>query len=377
MKKRAVFTALLGSLLLTCAFQTGCGRDSGGTVPFGTAAPSIEDQVDALVDSMTLQEKIGQMVMIGIEGTDVNKDSLFMLHQYHIGGVTLFDRNMESRDQVKRLTRNLQEEAEEKLPLFIAADEEGGAVVRMKDQLPELPSQESIGASGEPVKAQEWAITIGDIMKGMGINTNFAPVADTGFSGGRSYSNDPDVVASFVDNAVQGYEKTGVFCALKHFPGIGRSVVDSHMDVSDINIAREELLASDVKPFQKVIDSHEPTGYFIMVSHLKYPQIDPAEPASLSKTIMTGLLRETLGYDGVIITDDLTMGAVAKHNSYRELGVKAVRAGADIALVCHEYESQQEVYLGLLEAVEKGVITKERIDESVKRIVKAKLIYLR
>ncbi len=377
MKKRAVFTALLGCLLIACTLHTGCGEIKENMIKPGPAAPSLEDQVNALVESMTLQEKIGQMVMIGIEGTDVNEDSLFMLHQYHIGGITLFDRNMESREQVKRLTGNLQDKADERLPLFIAADEEGGAVVRMKNQLPELPSQESVGASGEPYKAQEWAITIGDLLKGMGVNTNFAPVADTGFSGGRSYSNDPDVVAAFVDHAVQGYEKAGVVCSLKHFPGIGRSVIDSHVEVSDIDISREELLASDLKPFQKIIGSHEPSGYFVMVSHLKYPQIDPAEPASLSKTIMTGILRETLGYEGVIITDDLTMGAVAKHNSYRELGVKAVQAGADIALVCHEYGPQQEVYLGLLEAAEKGIISKERIDASVKRIVKTKLIYLK
>ncbi len=378
MRNGTFYTVLLSSFLLACTCITGCGSspNPGALSQKSGSPPTLEERVDAVMNSMTLQEKIGQMVMIGIEGKEVNEDSLFMLHQYHVGGITLFDRNMETRDQVRKLTEQLQQQAEEKVPLFIAADEEGGMVVRMRDQLPELPSQEEIGATGDPAQAQAWGASIGKLVKDMGINTNFAPVADVGSEGGRSYSRDPDTAAVFVDRAVQGYEAERVFCSLKHFPGIGRGMVDSHVEVSDIDISREELLASDLKPFRTVMGSHDPAGYFIMVSHLKYPQLDPAEPASLSRPVVTGLLRETLGYDGIVITDDLTMGAVAKHNSYRELGVKAVQAGADIALVCHEYSNQQEVYLGLLEAVEKGIISRDRIDASVKRIVRAKLTYL-
>ena len=377
----------LQRMMLICAatcfvMLAGCGTTSqsqGHTEPpvAKEKVLSLDEQVEELVGSMSLTEKIGQMVMIGVEGTDVNEDSLYMLHQFHMGGVVLFDRNMESPKQVGKLTEHLQHQADEKLPLFIAVDEEGGAVVRMREQLPELPSQEDIGATGEPEQAKTWAATIAELIKRMGINTNFAPVADVGFGKGRSYSNDADIVSAFVQQASRGYEAARTFYSLKHFPGIGRSTVDSHVEVSDIDISQEELLDTDLKPFRAIIGEHEPDRYFIMVSHLKYPQIDEQEPASLSKPIVTGLLRETLGYRGIIITDNLAMGAVANHNSFRELGVKAIQAGADIAMICHEYGHQQEIYLGILDAVKNGTISEERINESVKRIVRAKLRYLK
>lgn len=378
MKKVTLYSMLLGCFLTASLCMTGCGetQEHQPASPAGGNKISLDERVENVVNSMSLPEKVGQMVMIGVDGTDVTEDSLFMLHQYHMGGVTLFDRNMQSKEQVKQLTEHLQKQSGEKLPLFIAVDEEGGAVVRMRDQLPELPSQEEIGGSGYPEQAKVWAGKIGGLLKEMGINTNFAPVADVGFDRGRSYGKDPDKVMTFVDQAGRGYEEIDVYYSLKHFPGIGRGMVDSHVEVSDIDISPEELMATDLKPFKNIVESHEPYGYLIMVSHLRYPQLDPNEPASLSKAITTGLLREQLGYKGVIITDDLGMGAVSKYNSYRELGVKAVQAGADIALICHEYANQQEVYLGILDAVEKGVISEDRINESVRRIVRTKLKYL-
>ena len=135
-------------------------------------------------------------------------------------------------------------------------------------------------------------------------------------------------------------------------------------------------MTEDILPFKTIIDENDPNDYFILVSHLKYPALDEEYPASLSSKIMTDLLRNELGYKGIIITDDMEMGAVANHNEFRSIGVNAVKAGADIVLVCHEYEHQQEVYLGLLDAVNSGEISQERIDESVKRIIKVKLLHL-
>ena len=136
------------------------------------------------------------------------------------------------------------------------------------------------------------------------------------------------------------------------------------------------ILSFTILPFKTIIDENEPNDYFILVSHLKYPALDEEYPASLSSKIMTDLLRNELGYKGIIITDDMEMGAVANHNDFRSIGVKAVKAGVDIVLVCHEYQHQQEVYLGLLDAVNSGEISQERIDESVKRIIKVKLLHL-
>ena len=337
---------------------------------------TIDEKVDKIVESMSQTEKLGQMVMIGIQGTKVDDDSLYMLNQYHMGGVILFDRNMESPEQVKQLTSDLQAQSNEKVPLFIGIDEEGGDVVRMAEKLTPPPSQKEIGATGDIEQAKTWAIKTAKSLKDMGINVNFAPVADVGSNDKRSYSTDANTVIDFVRAATKGYQQENIIYSLKHFPGIGKGKVDSHVDSSSIDVAKEVLMAEDILPFKTIIDENDPNDYFILVSHLKYPALDEEYPASLSSKIMTDLLRNELGYKGIIITDDMEMGAVANHNDFRSIGVKAVKAGADIVLVCHEYEHQQEVYLGLLDAVNSGEISQERIDESVKRIIKVKLLHL-
>lgn len=337
---------------------------------------TIDEKVDKIVASMSQTEKLGQMVMIGIQGTKVDDDSLYMLNQYHMGGVILFDRNMESPEQVKQLTSDLQAQSNEKVPLFIGIDEEGGDVVRMAEKLTPPPSQKEIGATGDIEQAKTWAIKTAKSLKDMGINVNFAPVADVGSNDKRSYSTDTNTVIDFVRAATKGYQQENIIYSLKHFPGIGKGRVDSHVDSSSIDVTKGILMAEDIIPFKTIIDENEPNDYFILVSHLKYPALDEEYPASLSSKIMTDLLRNELGYKGIIITDDMEMGAVANHNDFRSIGVKAVKAGVDIVLVCHEYQHQQEVYLGLLDAVNSGEISQERIDESVKRIIKVKLLHL-
>ena len=337
---------------------------------------TIDEKVDKTVESMSQTEKLGQMVMIGIQGTKVDDDSLYMLNQYHMGGVILFDRNMENPEQVKQLTSDLQAQSNEKVPLFIGIDEEGGDVVRMAEKLTPPPSQKEIGATGDIEQAKTWAIKTAKSLKDIGINVNFAPVADVGSNDKRSYSTDANTVIDFVRAATKGYQQENIIYSLKHFPGIGKGKVDSHVDSSSIDVTKEILMAEDILPFKTIIDENDPNDYFILVSHLKYPALDEEYPASLSSKIMIDLLRNELGYKGIIITDDMEMGAVANHNDFRSIGVNAVKAGADIVLVCHEYEHQQEVYLGLLDAVNSGEISQERIDESVKRIIKVKLLHL-
>lgn len=345
-------------------------------IPIAQQNLTIDEKVDQIVASMSQTEKLGQMVMIGIQGTKVDDDSLYMLNQYHMGGVILFDRNMESPEQVKQLTSDLQAQSNEKVPLFIGIDEEGGDVVRMAEKLTPAPSQKEIGATGDIEQAKTWAIKTAKSLKDMGINVNFAPVADVGSNDKRSYSADANTVIDFVRAATKGYQQENIIYSLKHFPGIGKGRVDSHVDSSSIDVAKEVLMTEDIIPFKTIIDENDPNDYFILVSHLKYPALDEEYPASLSSKIMTDLLRNELGYKGIIITDDMEMGAVANHNDFRSIGVNAVKAGADIVLVCHEYKHQQEVYLGLLDAVNSGEISQERIDESVKRIIKVKLLHL-
>lgn len=368
--------ALAIAVTLLIAFAAnGCGvQGVKNEVKKEQTAATLDEKVEGIVVNMTPAEKVGQMMMIGIQGDTVTDDSLYMLHQYHIGGVILFDRNLVSAEQTKKLNEDLQVQAEEKVPLFIGIDEEGGDVVRGRSFIQPPSSQRQIGAAGDLTAAEGVANRTAKELRELGFNVNFAPVADVGTSS-RSFSTDPETVKKFVLASVQGYKKNRMIYAMKHFPGIGRSTVDSHKDVSEITASRERLAASDIVPFKAVIDAAQPEDYFILVSHLKYPAYDADNPASLSKAVQTDLLRGELGYRGIIVTDDMEMGAVAKYASFRDVGVRAVQAGADIVLVCHEYAHETDVYLGLLDAVESGEIPMERIDESVRRIVKAKLLH--
>ena len=333
-----------------------------------------QDPIDRVIKNMTIEEKIGQMTMIGIYGYEINEDIKFSLNNYHFGGVILFSRNINSKEQAKMLNDQLQSQAAGKVPLFIAIDEEGGKVSRLSQIETKIaPSQQKIGSTGDPESAKIWAVETGKKLKSLGINVNFAPVADVGSPDTRSFSSDPATVATFVDSAANGYENEGIIYCLKHFPGIGKREIDPHQEISSINVSRETLENEDLKPFKFIIDNHKPDKFMIMVSHIKYPAIDSENSATLSYEVMTNLLRKDLGYEGIIITDDLEMGAIANHNTFTDVGVKAVEAGADILLVCHEYQHEQDVYNGLLEAVKAGKISEERINESVRRILKVKL----
>ena len=368
---RLLVTFMLG-LALAAVGCTSTAKEVGTQI----VSSDNENEAEKILASMTLSEKVGQMIMIGINETTATDDNLFMLHQYHIGGIILFDRNMKNPDQVKELTATLQREAGEKVPLFFAVDEEGGVVSRMADKLPAPPSAADVGASGDMTLAGVLAEDISGKLMDMGFNVNFAPVADLGSGRGRSYGTDPALVTQHIKSAADGYEKKNMLYCLKHFPGIGKATVDPHVDTSVVDLSQKELEAEDLIPFETIIKEKKPTDYFIMVSHLTYPQLDPGVPASLSKVIQTDILRDKLGYKGVIITDSVSMGAISKHYTYREIALKAVKAGADIVLINHDYPYETDLYLGLLDAVEKGEISEERINESVRRILNVKLTHL-
>lgn len=370
---RSRVLTVLAAAGLCLMMLAGCG----GTAAKDAGAPekvlTVEERADQIVAGMSTAEKVGQLVMIGVQGTEVNDDSLFMLHQYHMGGVILFDRNLESAEQTRKLTSDLQAQAGEKVPLFIGIDEEGGRVVRGKAFIPAPPSQQEIGRSGDVTAAREQAAKTAGDLRALGVNVNFAPVADVSATDPRSYSGDAKTAAAFVDAAAQGYRDGHIIYALKHFPGIGRGTVDSHQDISSVNASKETLLQTDLVPFRQVMARDTDPDWFVLVSHLNYPALDRDNPASLSKAVMTDFLRGELGYNGLVITDDLEMGAVSRHHEFRDLGVQAVLAGADVVMVCHEYPHETDVYLGLLDAVENGTISQARLDESVRRVVLAKL----
>ena len=327
------------------------------------------DLVEEKLKTLTLEEKIGQMMFIGVHGQKMDADIKFMLDAYKVGGIIYYDRNMETLEQVKNFSAELQ--ANSKISLFISLDEEGGRVSRMKHALPPPPSQEIIGQSGDYNLAKVHAVEIAKRLRDIGINLNFAPVADVG-KNERMFSDDSQVVAEFLSNAVQGYESENFFYTLKHFPGIGKAKIDPHKDISVVEDSKNILEQEDILPFKKIIAEHDNSKFMVMAGHLKYSAIDNENPATLSKKILTDLLRNELNFQGVIITDDLNMGAVANYDD-AEIGVAAVKAGADILLVCHEYGQQKRICDGVLNAVKRGELSEERINESVRRILKMKL----
>lgn len=378
MFRRFVAATMIGALALT----TGCGLHNPFTskaepVTYESVAQSElspEQKVDKLVANMSDADKVGQLMMIGIHGKSLNDDAKFMLNEYRVGGIILFDRNMESKDQVKTLITDINKAGKSAglTPLFLGIDQEGGAVARMDDKLIKVPPAEEVGK--EPVEqAAALAKEVGTELKELGFNINFAPVADLGLTYGRSYSTNPDEVVRYASAVGKSYDEAGLWYSYKHFPGIGKTDVDLHADTSIVPVSKETLLSEDTKVFVDLIKQSKPNTYTIMVSHAMYPQIDPDHPSSLSKAIITDWLRKDMGYNGVVVTDDMDMGALAKHYTFGDMAVQSILAGSDILLVCHEYEHMQEAYNGLMKAVKDGRISKERLDESVKRILLMKM----
>ena len=378
MFRRFVAAIMIGALAVT----TGCGLHNPFTskaepVTYESVAQSElspEQKVDKLVANMSDADKVGQLLMIGIHGTTLNDDAKFMLNEYRVGGIILFDRNMESKDQVKTLIADINKAGKSAglTPLFLGIDQEGGAVARMDDKLIKVPPAEEVGKM--PVEqAVSLAKQSGAELKDLGFNINFAPVADLGLTYGRSYSTSPDEVVRYAGAVGKAYDEAGLWYSYKHFPGIGKIDVDLHADTSIVPVSKETLLSEDTKVFIDLIKQSKPNTYTIMVSHAMYPQIDPDHPASLSKAIITDWLRKDIGYNGVVVTDDMDMGALAKHYTFGDMAVQSILAGSDILLVCHEYEHMQEAYNGLMKAVKDGRISKERLDESVKRILLMKM----
>ena len=359
------FYAIIFTIML---LMTGCGEVQ--KVQADVMPPP--DPIETKLQSMTLEEKIGQMVMIGVYGTELNDDIIFSLNNFHFGGVIFFDRNLESVEQSKKFANDIEYAANQKAPLFFALDMEGGRVARGRNFLEVAPSQEEIGYSGDPELAKHWAKHNVTILKSLGVNINFAPVADVGSNDTRSFDSDAQIVAEFVNAAAQGYEEENFLYTLKHFPGIGKGKIDTHQEVSSVEVDKATLDAEDLLPFKKIIRGHDNSRFMVMVGHLKYDALDPVNSASLSPAVMTGILRNELGFTGVVITDDLEMGAIANNVDLSTLGVKMILAGGDIALICHNYEHQQIVYNSILAAVRRGEISEARINESVRRILKMK-----
>lgn len=342
----------------------------------------IKDEVKTILDNMSINEKIGQMIIIGIEGAKIDDKVKELIQQNHVGGIILFGRNIIDSKQLTNLIRDLNEiNKPNKLPLFISVDEEGGRVTRLPQGTPKFPSSRSIGRKKSRELSYKTGQEIGDALSFFGFNMDFAPVMDIQSNpkntviGDRSFGSTPDIVSSLGIETMKGLQSKNIISVIKHFPGHGDTTIDSHFGLPMVNHDKKRLDSFELVPFKDAIKNG---AEVIMTAHIKFPKIDDSgKPATLSSKILTGILREELGFNRVIITDDMEMDAIAKNFGVKESAVEAISAGADIILMCHSFEKQKMVLQSIKESVEKGQLSIERIDQSVERIIRLKQKYIK
>ncbi len=334
-------------------------------------------EVHELISTMTLDEKIGQLIIGGVSGTELSIDDKKLLHTYKLGGFILFSHNLVDVNQSVKLINSLKaENTNKQLPLLLSVDQEGGEVVRLPDQRSLKTNKEIAKLGGENVF--KTGRLLGKQLKEFGLNMNFAPVVDINSNpknpviGDRSFGSDKLIVSELGIQMMKGMQGEKVISVLKHFPGHGDTSIDSHHDLPVVDKGYEELKEMELFPFENAIHAG---GDVIMTAHILLPELDPSSPATLSRKVITNVLREDLDFAGVVITDDLTMGAINDKYEIGEAAVLAVEAGVDIVLVAHHQENIVEAFNGLKEAVQEGRLDEKRLEESLYRIISLKKNY--
>ena len=338
----------------------------------------MENKIKELnINNLTLEEKVGQLLMFAFHGTEFNDQILTQIEKLKVGGVIFFGRNIVTPEQVKRLTSKIQEVA--KIPLYIGVDQEGGTVQRIINGVTPFPGAMAISATNE--SNYEVSKCVGDDLRKMGFNMNFAPVGDVNNNpnnpviNSRSYSDDPKVCAKYVISGAKGFLDSGVIPTCKHFPGHGDTSVDSHVSLPTVNKDIEALENTELLPFKLAIEGGLQG---IMASHILYPALDDKFSATLSKAIITDLLKDKMGFKGLIVTDSLTMGAINNNFTHKEIVNLCVNAGVDLMIFCGKADlaDQEHIYNSLLEEVKNGNIPMARVDESVSKLLKFKNDYI-
>lgn len=318
---------------------------------------------------MRIEEKVGQLLMAGFEGLEPPDYILEWLSEGRLGGVILFRRNVESPQQVAKLTRMCREAA--KYPILISIDQEGGIVARLREQFTESPGAMALSAAGSAEIAGKMSEVMGIELKALGINWNLAPVVDVTHDtrnasvGTRSLGTDKAWVSQFAVAEVEGFQRGGVAACAKHFPGLGNTPVDTHEALAVISGSVDYLWENDLVPFRAAVEAGIAS---VMVSHVKFEALDGEYPSTLSPVIVQKLLREEIGFKGVAATDSMEMKAILDQYQPGESTVLAVLAGLDAIFFSHEREHQEVAYEALLEALGNGRVSEERLDESVERL---------
>ncbi|WMI80703.1 glycoside hydrolase family 3 protein [Anaerotignum sp. MB30-C6] len=368
---------LVAVLTAVMCFGAGCtnnGEEQPQVEVVKTAEEIRQDTIQETIDSMGVEEKLGQLLMADFRNnadgsgmTALRKDVAEKIESYHLGGVILFAENLDTLEQTQRLTSDFQKVAE--IPLFIGIDEEGGLVSRLnKSNIPheDMPSP---GQMKEPNEAEAAGRSIGETLASMGVNVDFAPIADVNTNpenpviGIRSYSDNPQKAGEMACAFIKGLQGAGVSGAVKHFPGHGDTTTDSHYGEVFVTHDMERLKTVEFVPFAKAIEEGVD---LVMIGHIKTPNATSDDlPATLSGQSI-GLLRDELNYDGVTVTDAMNMQAITQHYGAGESAVMSVLAGIDIVLMPADLD---EAYQALLDATKEGRISEGRLDESLHRIL--------
>ena len=329
-----------------------------------------------------LDSKIAQLFIVGMPGSELDEATRRLVDEIGVGGVIFFSRNVYDPLQLARLCKELQylSLSTQGIPLFLAIDQEGGRVARLKPPFTEFPGNEAIGQSEDPgAEAARFAEITGREMALVGLNMNLAPVLDIprgqpeDHLKGRTFGTDSDLVSRLGSVVIEGLQNNGVMAVGKHFPGLGAARFDPHKTGLTIDLTEDEINDIDLVPFKAAVEAGV-SG--MMVSHAIYSSIDPESPATLSRHIMHDLLREELGYEGLILTDDLEMGAITNSWSVPEAAALAFEAGADLLLICERQSMVMEAISEIRSLILRGSIALQRLQRSTERIAKAKKRYL-
>lgn len=354
----------------------------------GEVTDPMYEQAMQMAAGMTIEQKVAQMFMItpdaltGVDGAIKAGDSTKAAYaQYPVGGLIYMSKNLTGTDQTIEMLFNMKTFSQEAvgLPIFLGVDEEGGTVTRIASNseygVTDVGNMSAVGASGDTQNAYNAGSTIGTYLNTLGFNMDFAPVADVlsnpdnAVVRDRSFGSDSQLVADMVCAEIQGLNEHQISAVIKHFPGQGATAGDSHDGTVSTDKSLEDLMANELVPFQQAINNGVS---FVMVGHISAPSVTgDSTPASLSSVMVTDVLRNQMGFTGVVITDAMNMGAITSQYSSADAAVAAINAGVDIILMPEDF---QAAYQGVLDAVTNGTISEDRINESVARIIKAKLI---
>lgn len=362
------------SLLIGLIFITGCEQKVDDKEQ-GKEENKIDKLVEETIESMTLEEKIGQMLIVSYRSSEADDNLLEILESVKPGGFILFSANFESYEQARKMIDDINSTSD--IPMFMSIDQEGGKVQRIKSlsdsKVTIIPPMLELGNTNDEKLAYEVGKVVGEELRVFDINMDFAPVLDVYSNeentviGNRAFGTNSDIVSKMGLSFAKGLESTGVIPVYKHFPGHGDTKEDSHFTLPVITKTKEELMEMELIPFKNAI---EESAEVIMIGHLAVPNITGDNtPASLSKEIITDLLKEELGFDGLVITDALNMGALTNNYSKKEIYIKAINAGVDILLMASPSKEAVKI---IKEAVVKKEVSEESINNSVSKILRLK-----